>query len=435
MKSQSENIKTNPDYLSSHEIERYLKGEMTEKEMYDTELKLENNGLNAAALEGYERNPDALNDLNRIRNRFNKTQNKKRFRLQKSAIYMSAAAIVFLLLSTYIIVNYYKSQIKTQVSDVVNQEEYRKFEMPADVNENISYSYSSEIVNIDAGSQLQTTPLIKDSEDVIIKSINIVEDEEAIDNSLSLDMEVDNKLPQKNLSADKIIAATEPSGNISNYEINSTIDEVTINENTHVALSSDKAYMVPASVNRMTVDKEVPEIATVSTKHFRKLKMIDYSNIYNSEIKIDKFVEEGGLNADYEKKSETKDVSVPEQITEYISYSDFLEESMTLFDKGRFEDAIRNFSIINREFPEELNAKYYSGLAYYELENYEQAIINLDYVIDYPVNVFNEDANWYKAHTLLNLNRTGEAKLLLQKIADENGSYSRKAKRKLRKLN
>ena len=107
---------------------------------------------------------------------------------------------------------------------------------------------------------------------------------------------------------------------------------------------------------------------------------------------------------------------------------------MTLFDEGDYEKAIINFRIINREHPEELNAKYYSGLANYEIANYEQAFINFNFVIDYPVNVFNEDANWNKALCLIKLNRIEEAKLLLQEIKDSHGTYWRKAKKQLKKL-
>ncbi|MFI5141239.1 MAG: tol-pal system YbgF family protein, partial [Bacteroidia bacterium] len=98
--------------------------------------------------------------------------------------------------------------------------------------------------------------------------------------------------------------------------------------------------------------------------------------------------------------------------------------AMKNFYNQRFDSTINQLKpllAINKDDP---NALFYMGAAYFYKKNYVQALIMLNHVADLPNNVFKQDAYWYKALCFIDLNKTAEAKTLLQHIVDAQGFYT-----------
>ncbi|MHB8259909.1 MAG: tetratricopeptide repeat protein [Bacteroidia bacterium] len=108
-----------------------------------------------------------------------------------------------------------------------------------------------------------------------------------------------------------------------------------------------------------------------------------------------------------------------------------INKALKYFSNQQFEAAIANLKPIiniNRDDP---NALFYTGAAYYYQKNYPQALIMLNRIGNIPNNVFKQEAYWYKAICFIDLQKTNEAKTLLQHIADAQGFYAARAKKQL----
>lgn len=107
-----------------------------------------------------------------------------------------------------------------------------------------------------------------------------------------------------------------------------------------------------------------------------------------------------------------------------------LEQGLLLFEKDQYKESINYFE----QLPTSITAVYYSGVAHMELNEYEVAIYKFDQVISDYLNVFYDQANWYKGLCLLKQNKTAEAKNIFQSISKTDSYYSIQAKELLNKL-
>jgi tetratricopeptide (TPR) repeat protein len=106
-----------------------------------------------------------------------------------------------------------------------------------------------------------------------------------------------------------------------------------------------------------------------------------------------------------------------------------INQAMKSFSAQKFETAITKLKpLLSREDP---NAFFYTGAAYYYQKNYTQALLMLNRIGNLSNNVFKQEAYWYKALCFIDLQKTDEAKTLLQHIADAQGFYAEQAKKQL----
>ena len=108
-----------------------------------------------------------------------------------------------------------------------------------------------------------------------------------------------------------------------------------------------------------------------------------------------------------------------------------INQAMKNFINKRFDvciDRLKPLLNINNEDP---NASFYTGASYYYQKNYPQALVMLNRIGNLANNVFKQEAYWYKALCFIDLQKTAEAKTLLQHIADAQGFYAAKAKQQL----
>jgi tetratricopeptide (TPR) repeat protein len=74
-----------------------------------------------------------------------------------------------------------------------------------------------------------------------------------------------------------------------------------------------------------------------------------------------------------------------------------------------------NFLTILNKYPNDLNAHYYGGLCYYNINNPTKALEFFDYILTHDHNAFYQEAQFYKALCLQRLGEYGKANFLLKK--------------------
>ncbi|MBN1651917.1 MAG: hypothetical protein JW857_11350 [Bacteroidales bacterium] len=103
---------------------------------------------------------------------------------------------------------------------------------------------------------------------------------------------------------------------------------------------------------------------------------------------------------------------------------DVLHHGMELLEQKDFDGALVEFN----KLPNSLTANYYAGVANMELNNHEIAVFKFDYVIDDYLNLFYDQAQWYKGLCLVKLERKNEAIQLFDQISQTESYFKDKAK-------
>ena len=100
-----------------------------------------------------------------------------------------------------------------------------------------------------------------------------------------------------------------------------------------------------------------------------------------------------------------------------------LEQGLVLFEGNKFEESIDYFE----QLPTSVTALYYSGVAHMEIGEYEIAEFKFDQVISNYLNVFYDQAQWYKGLCLVKQNKKQEAKGIFTMISQSNSYYKDQA--------
>jgi len=103
--------------------------------------------------------------------------------------------------------------------------------------------------------------------------------------------------------------------------------------------------------------------------------------------------------------------------------SDLLEKGLMLFENDEYRESITYFE----QLPQSVTALYYSGVAHMEINEYNIAIFKFDQVISDDLNIFYDQALWYKGLSLLKLQKSDEAESIFRKISTSDSYYSQKA--------
>ncbi len=187
-----------------------------------------------------------------------------------------------------------------------------------------------------------------------------------------------------------------------------------------------------SKINQQINNEVKAESEIVKNQSFGKemylasLKLVDY-RIYRSRPAIKtKTIELNNTPASQEDKfSKEEDVS-NWKVTE-IPYIDYIEKTMSLFAKGNYKKTLSRLELILESYPTDINALFYSGLCYFNLDESEKAIHSFEAALNSEFNNFNEEAEWYLAKSYIANNQNEKASLLFKKISQNGGYYSKQA--------
>jgi tetratricopeptide (TPR) repeat protein len=169
-----------------------------------------------------------------------------------------------------------------------------------------------------------------------------------------------------------------------------------------------------------------------NTIYLYDLKVADYNKLYFPAVNNEPFlfkthtpVYKENKESLAEEEEEEKSIARPDRI---------LKQALADFSKHRFNNSITNFSLLLEHNPKDVNAQFYSALAFYNLNKTTRSIELLNQVIVNPNTSFYPEALWYLSLVTLKTGNKENGKLLLERIVSEKGFYSKRAADKLKSL-
>lgn len=111
-----------------------------------------------------------------------------------------------------------------------------------------------------------------------------------------------------------------------------------------------------------------------------------------------------------------------------IAYHKYLEETAELMNTGHFEQGIKRFEIILKQFPDDHNALFYAAFCKFQIQKYDES---LTYLLQFKHPIwgnFEEETQWYIAKCYFELNQHHEFSKMANEIIRKNGFYATQAK-------
>ncbi len=157
------------------------------------------------------------------------------------------------------------------------------------------------------------------------------------------------------------------------------------------------------------------------------LKVTDFDKYYRGNIEVSA-IEPGGTPAVYEQKTNGGTVT---PTTRVVPAEDYLRRGLKAFRDEKYQRCVNAMQVLYQFNPEDVNAQFYLGLSYFNLDQYALALKKFDELLATGPHAFTEEAEWYRA---LTLERQGkkEAQDAFAKIAQGQGFYAKKAQGKLK---
>lgn len=110
------------------------------------------------------------------------------------------------------------------------------------------------------------------------------------------------------------------------------------------------------------------------------------------------------------------------------SYLDYMDVALGALAKGNDRTALDDLYFLLGQFPGDVNAQFYAGLACYRLGLYPRAIRLLHAAADNTVDSFQEESLWYEALSTIKQDGKSAAQPALERIANGGGFYAVQAK-------
>lgn len=242
---------------------------------------------------------------------------------------------------------------------------------------------------------------------------------------------IENNLPKAN----EIIV--NPSANGNNYTTATIEPNIATNKSITTATTIDP--IAPKSIDQLVHNNDSMEmvmvqqragIAAVSITRILNYKVADYTKMRSKDWQS--FESElGGLPAPFASEEDRAKAEEENLFTTQIPYMNYLTQCVQAMNQNNYALAINKFKVIAQQYPDDVNAQFYTARCYYENGEFENAITYYDKTIKNSISTFREEAEFYKAKSLKALGRTEEAKALFTEIVNKQKFYALKAAKEL----
>jgi hypothetical protein len=142
-------------------------------------------------------------------------------------------------------------------------------------------------------------------------------------------------------------------------------------------------------------------------------------------------IDEVGLPANFSSAEERKAYEESQKNQISIPYIAYLTQCIDAFDKKNYDVAINRLAYIRSQYPDDINAMFYSAMSHFYKGNWETALVEFETTIKNRVNPFKEETKFYMAITLKNLGRREEADRLFFEIVQKGSFYAERALKEL----
>jgi hypothetical protein len=157
------------------------------------------------------------------------------------------------------------------------------------------------------------------------------------------------------------------------------------------------------------------------------LKLVDYRNYRSKQIMItaEEFITGTPANINEASKTNADELENKNNFT----YIEFLGKAMEVFSKNDYKKSLWYFKTILANYPDDVNALFYSGISWFQLKEYDNATTAFQKVVVAPFSNFNEEADWHTALSLLKQHRKEAAETKFAEIIRSNGFYAAQARK------
>lgn len=217
------------------------------------------------------------------------------------------------------------------------------------------------------------------------------------------------------------------------------VNTESVAENSEIASSRNSAEIntiQSVSGRDMTVsnasqtDAAIPEPKRTSTIaigiiHVLNYKLADYTALRQNTWQ--KFsIDDVGVPAKFSNDEERKKYlsQNPDQAVPYVEY---ISQCIKAYDDNKFTLAIDRFAEVLKQYPDDVNALFYTGMSHYMSGNYTTSSDLFAKVEKNFINTFNEEALFYHGKSLKKLDRYEEAISYFAKVVKWNGFYKEQA--------
>lgn len=416
MKELHNHIFSNTTCISKETMLKYINKQLSKNELHDVEKHMLDCEFCTDAFEGMKlaQNSSILFTIdNKIDKRVGAKGN------YKMRNWMVAASIIMIAFVTYITFNNsLNDSVELAVQKDLGQKEVSSFSEDRDNNSLVDQE------NLEPEKENEQISVVKETEEEKI----IAQNNERLESKFDLKNE-----------PSKIIIVHDDEMMEADMEIEEIKEEEIERDNVGDAPVSfsqaDEINTSKPSINKKMKKAPSKPKNRFNTYDIYEYKVYDYAEEYQNEYEFKKSAQTNAVSPDFANENDkiiaNKEL---EKETVEITYKKTLELGMKYLKNNNYPMALNQFKIILKTHPEDVNALFYSGFSYYNLTQFQEALINIDLVLTNKNTVFNQEAKWYKALILIALNEKKRAIKLLNQIIDGNEFYKEQALEKLNEL-
>lgn len=160
--------------------------------------------------------------------------------------------------------------------------------------------------------------------------------------------------------------------------------------------------------------------------YLHDLKLVDPKELYARAAML--AISEQGVDASFSDKDAQNAAQSNQRM---MAYTPYMEVAMDKFAHNDHKGCLQDLQRVLDQYPNDVNALFYSGLCSYNLGSYNRAKRFLSRAATHTIDVFDEEADWYHALTLRHTGEEEAAKKAITRIAEQNGFYAERARKEL----
>jgi len=405
------NILKETGCLSADQLLRYSRNKLTHEEKHDAECHLIDCALCTEALEGIAlvSSPVVLDQIKNDVRSLTQKGTTGGISIQPKQYWLAAASVsVIVILSAYLYSEYQQAQHPI----VALQHEPVQLPAPQETTSKVSNATRPDesamtstppAKSLITNESINTEPSLADNSIVAADELQAPETNEA---PAAEEQIAETKSPQENV---QLNLGKQYSSTYTNQAAYPPIAQKKVAVKSAEIADSEKIELLETSSGNVSADLFTGAAGAASAgniTYIQNLKVIDYAYSDNTTLK-DIPASQNFVDPAYENKQK-KELETKSSVASNrkVSYLDLLSAPINNYKNKNYKSALSGFDELLKMFPEDQNAYFYKGMAFYYLGNYTNAIASLSQPGNDTGCTFNEEARFYMAKSYLAIGKT-----------------------------